>query len=311
MKTPDVGTSHGENDIFGECLAGIEKGPDLDASFILEEAEKLQKRSAMLFHQAFSKCRVELARCEDELKNLMSEIDGLKDLYAKREGELNDLRASSTKASQERSELIEKEKADLVEQLQEELKTKEAVTLGWKQSMDRLASEKDSLQEQLASTESQLRSAKEEGHKFMELHTEMAAELSNVKSEADAFMSSYRTDAAAANARVREILATTELKLSCTVNNARLESRKKTLEEVHAKGFDLSTEIEKVKALEKEAAALLSTDEDSVSDSESGEDEDEVPEEEEAPEYQVAEGQTTEVVVPMDVASERVTPIID
>ncbi|XP_019232806.1 PREDICTED: uncharacterized protein LOC109213461 [Nicotiana attenuata] len=306
MKTPDVGTSHGENDIFGECLAGIGEGLDLDASFILEEAEKLRKQSAMLFDQDFSKSRAELARSEDELRKLMSEMDGLKALYAEREGELNDLRESSAKASQERAELVEKfqEKAVLAEQLWEELKTKEAVTLRWKQSMDRLASEKDSVREQLASAESQLQSAKEEGHKFIELHTKTAAELSKVKSEADAFVSSYRTDAAAANARVREISATTELKLSCAVNHARLESRKQTLEEVHAKGFDLSKEIEKVKALEKEAAALLSTDENYVSGSESGEDKDEVPDEEKAPEDQAAEGQTTKDVVPVDAASE-------
>ncbi|XP_019225607.1 PREDICTED: uncharacterized protein LOC109207181 [Nicotiana attenuata] len=243
----------------------------------------------------------------------MSEIDGFKALYAEREGELNDLRASSAKAAQEQAELVEKfqEKADLAEQLREELKTKEVVTLEWKQSMDRLASEKDSLREQLASAEIQLRSAKEEGRKYMELHAKTVAELSKVKSEADAFVSSYRTDAAAANARVREISAAAELKLSCAVNHARLESRKKTLEEVHYKGFDLSAEIEKVKALEKEAAALLSTDEDSVNGFESGEDEDEVPEEEHAPEDQAAEGQTTEDVVPVDATSDRAAPTID
>ncbi|XP_070017264.1 uncharacterized protein [Nicotiana sylvestris] len=136
--------------------------------------------------------------------------------------------------------------------------------------MDHLASEKDSLREQLASTESQFRSAKEEGHKFNELHTETVAELS-------------------ANAWDREISATAELNLSCAVTHARLESRRQTLEEVHAKGFVLSAKIEKVKALEEEAVTLLYTDEDSVSDFESGEDEDEVPEGEKS-----TEGQTTE-----------------
>nr|XP_009801754.1 PREDICTED: uncharacterized protein LOC104247429 [Nicotiana sylvestris]XP_016445407.1 PREDICTED: uncharacterized protein LOC107770600 [Nicotiana tabacum] len=263
----------------------------------------------MLFDQAFSKSRAELARCEDELRKLMSEMDELKVFYAKREGELNDLRASSVKASQLRTELVKK--ADRVEQLRDELKTKEVVTLECKQNMDRLASEKDNLREQLASAESRLWSAKEEGHKLNELHIEAAAELSKVKSEADTFVSSYQTDVAAANARAREISAAAELNLSFTVNHARLESRRHTLEEVHAKGFDLFVEIEKVKALEEEAAALLSTDKDSVSGSESGDDEGEVPEGEKAPINQAAEGQTTEDVVSVDTAPERVTPTVD
>lgn len=56
--------------------------------------------------------------------------------------------------------------------------------------------------------------------------------------EADAFVSSYRTDVAAAKARVREISFAAKLKLCFTVNHARLESWKQTLEEVHAKVFN-------------------------------------------------------------------------
>ncbi|XP_009788065.1 uncharacterized protein [Nicotiana sylvestris] len=226
IKTSDVGASHGEYDIFGEYF------------FV------------MLFDQAFPKSRAELARCEDDLRKLMSEMDKLKF----------------------------QEKTNLVQRLRDELKTKEVVTLGWKKNMDRLASEKDCLREQLASVESKLQSEKEEGP---------------------------------ANARAREISAVAEHKLSYAVNHAHLESRRHTLEEMHAKGFDLSVEIEKVKALEEEAAALLSIDEDSVSDSESGEDEDEVPNVQEASEDQAVESQTTKDVVSVDASPERVTLTVD
>ncbi|XP_070002882.1 uncharacterized protein [Nicotiana sylvestris] len=64
------------------------------------------------------------------------------------------------------------------------------------------------------------------------------------KSKANDLLSSYRDDAAAANARAREIYEEDELKLARTLTHARLEARRKAFEEVHAKGFDLSTEIE-------------------------------------------------------------------
>lgn len=48
------------------------------------------------------------------------------------------------------------QKGELVLQLQEEAKMKEAETLGWRQHMERLASEKDLLRAQLTSAERQL-----------------------------------------------------------------------------------------------------------------------------------------------------------
>ncbi|XP_019229685.1 PREDICTED: uncharacterized protein LOC109210689 [Nicotiana attenuata] len=174
---------------------------------------------------------------------------------------------------------------------------KEAKTLGWRQSMERLASEKDTLREQLASIERQLQSVKEESlarsRKIEELEAKSAAELAKAKTDAEAFVSAYRADTEAANTRAKEISAAAEVKLSCALNHARRQSRRETLEEVHARGFDLSADIEKAKTLEEEAAVLLSDDDDSPSGSESGGDKDEVPEEE-VPEDEAPEDATPE-----------------
>ncbi|XP_019258963.1 PREDICTED: uncharacterized protein LOC109237157 [Nicotiana attenuata] len=240
---------------------------------------------------AFSKSRAELARCEAGLKKLSEERDGLRILYVKKEGEISDLRAELEKARSK--------KRKLVKQLREELKMNEAETLGWRQGMDRLASEKDTLWEQLASIERQLQSVKEESlarsHIIEELEAKSPAELAKAKSDAEAFISSYRADAEASNTRAKEISAVAEVKLSSALDHAKRQSQKEALEEVHARGFDLSADIEKAKTLEEEVAALLSDDEDSASGSKSRGDEDEVPEEE-----------VPEDAAPEDIAAEDV-----
>ncbi|XP_070047193.1 uncharacterized protein [Nicotiana tomentosiformis] len=150
-------------------------------------------------------------------------------------------------------------------QLHEEAKIKEAETLGWKQNMDRLTSEKE--------TEEKL----DRAQKVEELETRLAAELARATSEAEALVASYRADTEAANTRAKEISNAAEVRLSCVAEHTRRQSRRETLKEVHARGFDLTADIENAKVLEDEAGALLSDEEDSASGSESG-DEDEAPE---------------------------------
>nr|XP_016493963.1 PREDICTED: protein CROWDED NUCLEI 4-like [Nicotiana tabacum] len=194
MRTPNVGTTHEGSDIFWECLAGIEDGPDPDASFIFDEVENLLKQEESL---AWS-CKIE------------------------------------------------------------------------------------------------------------ELEAKSAVELAKAKSEVEASVSSYRDDAEASNTRVEKISIAAEVKLSCALNHAIRQTRRETLDEVHARGFDLSADIEKAKTLEEEAAALLSDDEDSASGYESGGDEDEVPKgevpEDAAPDDAAPENVASEDVVPGDVA---------
>ncbi|XP_070046689.1 uncharacterized protein [Nicotiana tomentosiformis] len=173
------------------------------------------------------------------------------------------------------------QKAELVKQLCEEDKMKEAETLGWKQNMDRLTSEKEAVRAQLSSVERQLQSVKEENlgraQKVEELETRLAAELARATSEAEALVAFYRADAEAANTRAKEISDVAKVRLSRVAKHTRHQYRRETLKEVHARGFDLTVDIENANVLEDEAGALLSNEENSVSGSESR-DEDEAPE---------------------------------
>ncbi|XP_070045985.1 uncharacterized protein [Nicotiana tomentosiformis] len=114
--------------------------------------------------------------------------------------------------------------------------------------------------------------------KVEELETRLATELARATSEAEALVASYRADAEAANTRAKEFSDAAEVRLFCVAEHARRQSRRETLQEVHARGFDLTTDIESAKVSEDEAGALLSDDEDSASGSENGGDEDKAPE---------------------------------
>ncbi|XP_019246424.1 PREDICTED: uncharacterized protein LOC109226076 [Nicotiana attenuata] len=153
----------------------------------------------------------------------------------------------------------------------------------------------------LASIECRLQSVKGESlarsRKIEEHEAKSAVELAKAKSNAEAFISSYRADSEAAKTHAKEISAAAEVKLSCALDHAMRQSRRETLKEVHACGFDLSADIEKAKTLEEKAVALLSDDEDSPSGSESGGDENEFPEEE-APEDAALDDAAAENVAP-------------
>nr|XP_016475075.1 PREDICTED: fibrinogen- and Ig-binding protein-like [Nicotiana tabacum] len=236
---------------------------------------KRTPQALMLHREAFSKSRAELDRCEADLKKLTEERNYLKLLIEQKEEEVKGLRAKLATTHKTQIDLIE-QKAKKIEQLREEAKMKEAETLGWRQNMDRLASEKDAARAQLSSAERQLQSMKEEildlAKKIEELEVRLAAELAKATSEAEkvkadieAVVAIYRADAEAVHARAKEI-----------------SDAAQRLEEIHARGFDLTADIDNAKVLEAEAKALLSDDDDSgsASGSESGKDEDEAPGEE-------------------------------
>nr|XP_009791766.1 PREDICTED: enhancer of translation termination 1-like [Nicotiana sylvestris] len=183
---------------------------------------------------------------------------GVDDVY-----DVSDLDASMI--FDEAHQILNQEKAEKIEQLREEAEVKEAETLEWKQNMDRLASEKDMTRGQLSLVESEL--------------AKVTSKVEKVKAEVEAVVDVYQADAEAADALPKEISDVVEVQLSCVVDHSKRQSWRETLEEIHACGFDLTTDIENVKVLEAEAEALLSDNDDSesASGSESGEDKDEAP----------------------------------
>ncbi|XP_070050788.1 uncharacterized protein [Nicotiana tomentosiformis] len=160
-------------------------------------------------------------------------------------------------------------------------------TLGWKEGMDRFVVEKETALSQLSSAESQLRGMKEkssiQAKKLEELEAQLASELTKAKSEAEKakaeaeeIVAVYWADAEAAQVKVREAAETAQNRAYWIVELAKCQSRRETLEEIHARGFDLADEIKKAREHETEAATLASDDDDdddeSKRGSESGED---------------------------------------
>lgn len=137
--------------------------------------------------------------------------------------------------------------------------------------MDSLASEKETLREQLATLKRRLKNVKEEsldqGHKLEELKSKSVAELATVRPDAKAIIYSYRADTKAANAREKENPSVAKVKLSSALDHARRPSRRETIKEVHARDFDLSSNTERANTLVEEDAAFLFDDDDSASGS--------------------------------------------
>ncbi|XP_070040557.1 uncharacterized protein [Nicotiana tomentosiformis] len=153
--------------------------------------------------------------------------------------------------------------------------------------MDCFAAEKEATRAQLSSVENQLRGMKEkssaQANKIEELKARLASErakakseVEKAKSEAKAIVAIYRADVEAAQDQAREVAETTQPRAHWIVELAKCQSRRETLEEIHARGFDLTDEIIKTKEHEADARALASFDDDdddgSKSVSENGDD---------------------------------------
>ncbi|XP_070055290.1 uncharacterized protein [Nicotiana tomentosiformis] len=176
------------------------------------------------------------------------------------------------------------QKIESIEQFREEVNTIKAESLGWKEGMDCFASEKEVARAQLSSVESQLQGMKEksstQARKIEAFEARLASELAkakseaeNAKAEADAIVAVYQADA---EVQASEASETAQTQAYWIVELTKCQSRRKTLEEIHARGFDLTNEIAEAREHEAEARALATSDDDddegSKSGSENGED---------------------------------------
>ncbi|XP_070057201.1 uncharacterized protein [Nicotiana tomentosiformis] len=147
--------------------------------------------------------------------------------------------------------------------------------------MDRFAAKKEDARAQFSPVESQLRGMKEMSSVYAktieELEARLASELEKAKSEAEkakaeaeAIVAIYRADAEAVQLQVREAAETTQTRAHWIVELTKCQSRRETLEEIHARGFDLTDEIIKAKEHEADARALASSGDDDDNGSKSG-----------------------------------------
>ncbi|XP_070056676.1 uncharacterized protein [Nicotiana tomentosiformis] len=275
--------------------------------------------ASMVHREACSRSRAELSRYEADLQRVTEERNTLKLLCGQREEEIRELRAELAKAHQDQTDLTEQvmiilkthgldsgleanipisqlqQKLEMIGQLCEEVDIIKAETLGWKEGMDRLAADKEVFRAQLSSAESQLQGIKERSsvqvRKIEELEARLTSELAKAKSEvvkakveADAFVDVYRADAESTQVQARKKAETAQTRANWVAELAKCQSRRETLEEIHARGSDLTEEIKKAKELEAEVGNLASDDDHDDDESKSGsESEEELDGEEAAP----------------------------
>ncbi|XP_070048878.1 KNR4/SMI1 homolog [Nicotiana tomentosiformis] len=261
LGTLEVDGAHEGEDLFCDLFTGIEDtaGPS-DASDLFFEVQRTLNRALALHQEEFSKSRAELSRREADFRGLSEERNALKLLSGRKEKEIKDLRAELSKAHQDETDMIEQE-----------------------EGMDRLAVEKETARAQLSSVEIQLQGMKEksfaQARKIEELETRLASEFAKAEKEkvdADAIVAVYRADAEVSQVQAIEAAETAQTRAHWVAELAKCQSLGETLEDIHARGFDLTEEILKAKELEANVGALDfdDDDDDNESGSESGEEPD-------------------------------------
>nr|XP_016480411.1 PREDICTED: centrosome-associated protein CEP250-like [Nicotiana tabacum] len=260
------------------------------------------KSALVLHHEMFLRYREELNHHEAESRELTEKRDAYKLLSEKLQAELEAARKEHAdlveqvrrvfKVSDDESDKVAngpyphvQKKLDQIDQLQAEVDAVKAEAEEWKRNMDCLASEKEAALAQLASAEAQLRAAKEMSLAQAKMIEELQSQLNSVvfdresldkelekakseakvvKVDADEMVVVYKADAEVAQVRAKDI-----------IEHAKWQSRREDLEEIHARGVDLSAEIENAKELEAEAKKLAFP-EDAESSEDLGESEEDV-----------------------------------
>ncbi|XP_070056770.1 uncharacterized protein [Nicotiana tomentosiformis] len=190
--------------------------PKAAESMVIYKALPQTKEVVAVHREACSRSRAELHWFEADLRRVTEERSSLRLLSGQREEEIKGIRAELAKAHQDQTDLNEQlqEKLETIGQLREEVEIIRAEIMGWKDGMDRLATEKKTVWAQLSSTARQLQGMKEkisvQARRIEELEARLASELAKAKSDAekaksyaDALVAVYRADAEVAQVFIR------------------------------------------------------------------------------------------------------------
>ncbi|XP_070050604.1 uncharacterized protein [Nicotiana tomentosiformis] len=198
----------------------------VDDASDIGDASLLLEEAQRFIIRASSRFRVDLSQCEAELQKVSVERDALRLLYNQKDEAIKDLQANLAKAREEEAEL-----------------------------------------------DKQLRNVKQKGSDQAKRIKELEAQLAEAKVVvesskilADKSIAVYRADAEAAQMEAREAVDIADTRAHWIAELAKYRSRRETLEEIHARGFDLTEEIKKAKELEVEAEALASDGDDDDDD---------------------------------------------
>nr|XP_016446284.1 PREDICTED: translation initiation factor IF-2-like [Nicotiana tabacum] len=261
--------AHGAEDPFRGYFIGVEDvtGPsDLEApkkSSSEVGAPCLFNEAQHSLNRAFFQSRGELSWYEADVRKLTEERYALKLLSEQREGEVKEVRAELEVSRKEQAEQAEqvKQKFNAIRKLRVEVDAVKSEAEEWKKNMDCLASKKETARTQLASAEAQLRSLKEKALVQAKKIEELQSQLSSTNSDQERLATELaaakiEVEKMMANANAMEVAEAAQARENWVSEHAKCRSRRETLEEIHARGFDLTTEIENAKELEAEARVL-------------------------------------------------------
>ncbi|XP_070039689.1 uncharacterized protein [Nicotiana tomentosiformis] len=194
--------------------------------------------SELLYRSRF---RVDLSECEVELQKVLGGRDALRLLCSQKDEAIKDLQADLAKAREEEAELDKQvslvllkygfdstveinpslsqlqQKVEMIGSLREEVDQIKAECNRWKETIDRLATEKETILTNLLSVDVQFRNVKQKGSAQAKRIEELEAQLAEAKAKvesskilADKSIDVYRDDAEAAQMEAKELKAEAE-----------------------------------------------------------------------------------------------------
>ncbi|XP_070010218.1 uncharacterized protein [Nicotiana sylvestris] len=224
--------------------------------------------------RAFDRLKAELLHYEDPLRDARDREKSLRLLCAAKERELVSFRYEVDR-SRAREALLEKQlkdKVDELEQLWGEVGRAKREFTELQAHLNAHSEAKERAQVEVFALEAQIQVTRANDSAQVKMIVRLSSELSREKTEvvnvrAEVVMNNTRAGKKMAAYSSSDVAAKAKLKKTLDhANNSkeyvRCRSRREILEEIHARGFDLSGEIEQAKGEEYDAKFLLSDAED-------------------------------------------------
>nr|XP_016435406.1 PREDICTED: myosin heavy chain, embryonic smooth muscle isoform-like [Nicotiana tabacum] len=221
---------------------------EVDTSCLFNEAQ-----------QALNWYRDELNQLEAEVRELIEKRDTYKLLSESHEGEDKNLRAELEAARKEHADLVEQ-----IDQLRADMDAVEAEE--WRGRTDCLALEKQTARALSTSAEVQLRATREKAEARSQKIEELQSQLSSIVSDRDTLAKELmaaksvvevtKADADEMVAQYKADAEETQDQLKDITEYVRWQSQREALEEIHARGFDLSSEFKSAMGFEAKTKKL-------------------------------------------------------
>ncbi|XP_070015748.1 COP1-interactive protein 1-like [Nicotiana sylvestris] len=205
---------------------------DLDISGIVKATEKSIQQE--MYDHAILRLYEELFFHEKERKNIALKLQDSEARCAQGDKELGELRAALEAALREKAAL-----AAQVEQSDSWISQLKTEISELKERNEIVARELVTSRDLLTDTRREI--------------VTLAAAKSEVKRDA----ATYKKDVTTTHTMVRDMSMAAEQRLIRAVEHAKVEAKRETLEELEARGFELSTDLEKARASEGRLALLI------------------------------------------------------